>query len=75
MHLSGWMHFAMNKAGYYYLGSMPEPNCDEPVHWIIGQKLQTCSPEQIALFSKRINENTRMEMPKNGRQVYDCRLG
>lgn len=73
--LNGFMRYAMGREGYYYVGSYSEPDCDEPVHWIVMQRLQMCVNDQIDLFTSRIKDNYRKEMPTNGRQVYDARLG
>ncbi len=61
--------FPRNKSYYNYDGSLTTPPCGEVVNWYVFKNPVEASKEQIAKFSKILNNNYRPVMPLNGRKV------
>lgn len=64
-----------NKNYFYYSGGITTPPCTETVNWVIMEKIETMTRDQMGYFKNLIislytNGNARITQKLNNRQVY-----
>ncbi len=62
-----------NRSYYTYMGSLTTPPCSEGVLWLVLKQAQQFSPEQLAIFSRLYNNNTRPVQPGFSRLIKESR--
>jgi carbonic anhydrase len=62
-----------NRSYYTYMGSLTTPPCSEGVLWLVLKQAQAISAEQLAIFAKLYNNNTRPIQPGYSRLIKESR--
>jgi carbonic anhydrase len=63
----------VNPAHYLYMGSLTTPPCSEGVLWVVMKEPMTISDEQVEIFSRLHESNTRPPQPAFNRLILESR--